>query len=142
MQLALQSFMTAKALVLAAGLTALAVPVAAQDSDVRFMSPSGIITCLINPYVAACQIAEYTPSFQSPPADCTADWGGYFSVSARGTAKLACSRADERSVAFTLSYGQTVRFAEIGCTSETTGVTCINGEGRGFQVRRSEQRIF
>jgi hypothetical protein len=41
-----------------------------------------------------------------------------------------------------LPYGASLTLGGITCTSERTGMTCVNRDGRGFAVARAAQRVF
>ena len=41
----------------------------------------------------------------------------------------------------TLAYGQSARFHDILCTSQTTGVTCTDAAGHGFTVSRETYKV-
>ncbi len=118
------------------------LPTVTTASDVRFASPTGNIVCNINAFVAACQIREFIPSFTTPPEDCDGSWGSYFFVLTRGAAKLGCVSEDIGNAGNILAYGDAVVYPQVTCISRTTGMTCTNSEGRGFTIRRVEQRIF
>jgi hypothetical protein len=117
-------------------------PAAASSTDVRFVSPSGNISCNINAYVASCSIGSFSPSFTNPPSDCAGDWGNYFYLMANGDAKLGCVSSPVPSTGNVLPYGESIAFPQISCTSRVTGVTCTNVRNKGFALRRSEQQIF
>ncbi|MEM8536900.1 MAG: DUF6636 domain-containing protein [Pseudomonadota bacterium] len=118
------------------------LPAQASGLDRPFASPTGNITCTINAFVATCTIAEYDPSFTNVPDSCNGDWGGTFYVVGRGEAKLGCLTSSVEPPNFVLGYGQSIDVGDLSCVSRPTGVTCTNAAGRGFSVRRAEQRIF
>jgi hypothetical protein len=117
-------------------------PVVASATDVRFASPSGNITCVINDFVAACRIADYTPTYTNRPNSCEGEWGNYFFVVPSGEGKMGCISSEIDEPAATLPYGSSIDYTLLSCSSETTGITCTNTDGNGFSVRSAEQRIF
>ena len=119
-----------------------AMPLSASEQDVRFASPSGNISCTLNDIVAACYINSLAPSFTNRPEDCEGDWGRYFYVLARGSGTLGCVTEQIEPPKTLLPYGQTLVTDGLRCTSQTTGMTCVNAQGGGFTVRRSAQRVF
>lgn len=122
------------------------LPLAAQDL-VPFRTPSDNIHCLIVDMAdwqgVRCDIADYTPSFRKPPADCDLDWGGAFEVGATGRAGLACVGDTVRDPgAPVLGYGQQVDGPGLTCTSLQSGLTCTNADGHGFTLSRAAQELF
>jgi hypothetical protein len=122
-----------------------ALPAAAQE-EVWFRSPTGNIHCAIfagDWTVARCDLAEFTPSFPLRPADCDLDWGFAFEVAIRGPAGPVCAGDTVRDPASPiLDYGRSVKMGGITCTSERTGMTCVNLDGHGFSVARARQSVF
>lgn len=127
----------------------LAAPAAhAQDFLFSFRSPTGNIHCLIGDLAegggAQCELVNLTPSYTKRPADCDLDWGHSFLVEA-GAARgeVACVGDTVRDDgSFELDYGGTMKHGEITCTSERTGMTCVNATGHGFSISRGQQRVF
>jgi len=120
-------------------------PAAAQEF-LAFKSPSGNIACMIfagGGYSAArCDIAQATPSFRRP-ADCDLDWGHAFEVGASGSGYPVCAGDTVfEPGAPVLGYGRYVTLGGFTCTSERTGMTCVNAMGHGFSVARAAQRVF
>lgn len=134
-----------KPLAVIAGLV-LASPAFADDF-IGFQSPTGNIHCAMYIYdgsaEARCDLREYTPSFTRPPAGCDLDWGMAFAVGARGKGVLACVGDTVQDPAnVVLPYGEAVSLGGISCVSSKAGMTCTNGEGHGFSVAKSKQRLF
>jgi hypothetical protein len=134
----------------AALLSCLACLVAAParaDDYVSFVSPSGNIGCAI--YIgdgyaeARCDMRELTPSYRKPPPGCDLDWGNSFAVGSSGGGYLACvgdSVFDPG--AFTLGYGKSFSLGPFTCSSEKTGMTCVNPQGHGFKIAKARQQLF
>lgn len=131
------------ALTLALALPAL--PAAAQDFQF-FRAPSGNIHCMITTWdggSARCDIREYTPSFPNRPGWCEQDYGFAFEVASAGSGMVVCAGdtvADPGAPV--LPYGQTVSTGHITCTSQSSGMSCLNRAGHGFTVARAAQRVF
>ena len=120
---------------------------ALADDALFFRSPSGNINCVLgtgdDAYVR-CDIAEFTPSFSRPPAECDLDWGDSFEITVTGRkGALGChgdTAFSEES--FTLGYDDVLIFGGFACTSERTGMSCINERGHGFEISKTKQRVF
>ena len=132
---------------LAAALWLFAAAAAPAQEMIFFRSPTGNIACML--YAGAdwrgarCDLREATPSFARRPQWCDLDWGFAFTVTAGGIAEPACvgdSVADPS--ARVLPYGASLSLGGVTCTSERTGMTCVNRQGRGFSVARAAQRVF
>jgi hypothetical protein len=121
----------------------IATPAAAQDYT-TFQAPSGNIHCLIDSYGARCDILQATYSFTKRPADCDLDYGGAFYIEPRGRkGGVACvgdTVADPGNAV--LGYGSTIAADGITCSSERSGITCVNAAGHGFTVARAQQTVF
>ncbi len=123
----------------------LAGPVCADDF-VSFQSPSGNIHCLAMTGTwngVRCDISDLTMSFPVAPDWCEFDWGISFEVETDGVAQPACvSDTVMNPDAPVLAYGQSVSVGGITCTSAETGMTCQNGQGHGFTIRRAQQQVW
>ncbi|QYK40072.1 MAG: hypothetical protein KF887_11465 [Paracoccaceae bacterium] len=131
-----------------AGVLALAPVAAAAQDAVQFQSPTGNIHCYMfagdgDWWGARCDILEATRSFPQAPADCDLDWGHAFEVPSRGRAAPVCA-GDTVAMPGSpvLGYGQSVSLGGVLCTSERSGMTCQNREGRGFTLSRARQAVF
>ncbi len=125
-------------------LACFATPVAA--AEILFQSPSGNIQCQMSDEtdaLARCDLSVTRQTYTERPASCDGDWGTSFVVRQSGPGDLNCAVATlDGDGAVVLPYGASLGFAGIQCRSEPSGVTCINRQGGGFVVRRSEQRVF
>ncbi len=125
----------------------LAGPAAAQDFVV-FRSPTGNIHCLMPEREGdwqgvRCDILEAEISYPLRPADCELDWGHAFEVPGQGSAGLACAGDTVATPdSPVLDYGRQITHAGVTCTSEKTGMTCVNRDGHGFSLSRARQRLF
>ncbi len=123
-------------------------PAAAQDT-LFFRAPSGNIHCMIfqgdgDWQGVRCDIAQMDHrSFPRRPADCQEDWGDAFELGRAGPAAPVC-HGDTVAMpgAPVLDYGHSIRGGGVACTSERSGMTCTNREGRGFTLARAGQRLF
>lgn len=124
----------------------LAAGPAAADDFIFFRSPTGNIACMIvsgDWNGARCDLMQLTMSYPRRPPDCDLEWGRSFEVSATGFGTPACvgdTVADPG--ALVLGYGKSISLGAVTCTSEQTGMTCLNRQGHGFTVARARQRVF
>lgn len=112
-----------------------------------FKSPSGNIICGELEYGSVtCDIIERNNAKPARPwpNSCDLDWGNRFTVDRR-RAYMDCYSDwpyPEPAYIAVLSYGQTKYGNGWSCTSQSTGMTCKNGSGRGFTLRRATQQLF
>jgi hypothetical protein len=139
-------------LVLATALLAgLAAAGAARAQDLQgAQTPSHNIFCLASPpgdgqptASVRCDIMQKSTRSPPAPASCPLSWGDSFGVNATGAGYLVChgdttSNADDPVIA----YGTQWRPFGFICTSQTTGITCVNSQGHGFSVSRASQKVF
>lgn len=130
---------------LAAAALLLSTGLAHAEEIQTFRSPSGHINCIYGhePGTVECQIPQPDRPIRPKPRNCDLDWGGTFSLSRSGQAKMLCvgdavSSPDSR----VLPYGQTLRGNGWQCASQRSGMTCTNSQGRGFEISRQRQRLF
>lgn len=112
-----------------------------------FRTPSGNIYCngAVEMSEISCTIVSRSSGPALPrPASCTGNWGHTFSLKARGMPRVECDNYTLRPSRYTdiAAYGQTANLGDITCTSERTGLTCRNLDGRGFSLSRASQRAF
>jgi hypothetical protein len=103
-----------------------------------------LVSCLACLVAAAARADDYV-SFVSPSGNigCDLDWGNSFAVGASGGGYLACvgdSVFDPG--AFTLGYGKSFSLGPFTCSSEKTGMTCVNPQGHGFKIAKARQQLF
>lgn len=124
----------------------LMAPAAAAAQDTLFFrSPTGNIACMItnDGYAEArCDLRDFTPGFRRPP-DCEQDWDHAFAVGPAGPGMPICA-GDTVAMpgAPVLNYGGSVSLGGFTCTSDRSGMTCVNRQGHGFSVARARQRVF
>ncbi|GAA4285328.1 hypothetical protein GCM10022261_28590 [Brevibacterium daeguense] len=112
---------------------------AAASGDVRsFASPSGNISCTIEPERARCVISSFDYEPPEEPEDCAIDnWGGVIVANSDG-AGFSCLEAPEAPKAQMLDYGESIEAHGIKCTSQREGMTCVaTDSGTGFTVARA-----
>lgn len=124
----------------------LATPAAADDY-ISFHSPSGNIQCAIatGDYAQVrCDMSDLTPTYTKPPADCEFDWGSSFAVDANSRkGYLACvSDAVANEDGMELGYGDSVTLGEFTCSSQKSGMTCVNAANHGFTISKAKQKLF
>jgi hypothetical protein len=119
-----------------------ATPVAAQ-SLIGFQTPSGNIHCLLAEGYLRCDLRSNIASVPRRPSDCDLEWGDAFNMTSRSRASRLChgdtAMNPENPV---LGYGRTWRQGGFVCRSATSGLTCSNQSGHGWQLSRERQRIF
>jgi hypothetical protein len=118
------------------GSAALGTGCCAQDLP-GAQTPSRNIFCLASPAGEGQPTAELRcdieqTSTRPPPApkSCPLNWGNAFVVDPTGPGRLLCHgdtvRNSEDPV---IAYGTQWRVYSFTCTSQTTGLTCLNGQG-------------
>lgn len=121
-------------------------PETSAQSNYNIVTPSGNIEC--NLWISVneelrCDMSSLTPSFTVKPEDCPVDWGSAFGMFTRGRAEVLCIGdtivGPPRVV---IEYGQTLQYGNFTCTSEKTGLTCINLDGHGFKLSKAKQVLF
>lgn len=125
----------------------------ADPSLVGFRTPSGNIQCQsyanendkgVAVRMIRCDIRNIANRLPPRPRDCELEWGQAFEVSVEATpAERICygdTVADDKLAM--LPYGQSWQRDGLRCTSDQSGVTCVNPSGHGFELSRSAQRVF
>ncbi len=90
-----------------------------------------------------CDIQKTSPRPPRPPASCPLSWGDSFVLDPTGPGRLLChgdTVADPSAPL--IAYGTQWRPFGFICTSQTTGLTCVNGAGHGFTLSRAVQKAF
>lgn len=111
-----------------------------------FTSPSGNIACNMSVESgASCWISEKQWEIDQPTDDefCEiADWGNAIDVDHTGVRWPCYTDMGWPITADPLQYGDRMRVGDYECASAENGVTCLNGEGRGFRLARSAVTQF
>ncbi|MDH4982868.1 DUF6636 domain-containing protein [Hyphomicrobium sp. D-2] len=144
------SLLSQKNMLAIAFLLALGAGLQAQELS-GFQAPSGNIHCMLEvlgdvpgePAVLRCDVLQISNQPPRRPADCDGEWGRAFHVIAGAGSGLSCVgdtvRNDDWPV---LRYGEMWQQAGFTCRSEQTGITCANGNLRGFVLSRAKQTLF
>jgi len=112
----------------------------ASTGTTAFKLPSGNIACAMSDDGVTCTIASIT---YDPPAvaGCDGKTGHVIVLNDDGVS-FPCETGPAPSVAgddvTTLEYGKTATTGDYTCTSATDGVTCVDGDGTGFQLARAK----
>jgi hypothetical protein len=122
---------------------------AAQDT-LSAQMPSGNIACMAMPPGPGqprpqlrCDIRQTSTRPPPRPASCRLSWGDAFVLDPTGPGWLMChgDTVFDPS-ARVIAYGNQWRAYGFTCTSQTTGITCVNGAGHGFSLARASQKVF
>ncbi len=138
-----------------ASVTLLLTTLSAHAESASFKAPSGNINCIYSDYdnkpEVRCDIMQFTPSFKTVPEGtsnevitCTpAKLRGFIITPADAQGQAFCpTDAAIDGQAVVLGYGQSFKRGGLLCTSETSGVTCMNAAGHGFSLSRTSQKVF
>ncbi|MGD9916170.1 MAG: DUF6636 domain-containing protein [Rhizobiaceae bacterium] len=114
----------------------------------QFHAPSGNVHCgyYSDETITAlrCDIRETNGPAPAAPADCELDWGNAFemAVESQHAARICHGDtvADDNSPV--LDYGDTWERDGFTCKSETTGMSCRNAEGAGWDLSRTRQKLY
>jgi hypothetical protein len=120
----------------------------AQDLP-GIQTPSHNIFCMASPAMQdqpaemRCDIRQMSNRPLPTPASCPESWGDAFFVDQAGPGKLMCHGDTVANPSYpVLDYGRTWSVYGFTCLSQTTGLTCRNGQGHGFSISREEQKLF
>ncbi len=133
---------------LAGVILAISTSVVAATTSTSFVTPSGNIHCALvgeKNNALRCEISSgLNPKPPQPyPGSCEFDWGAGFLLPKYGKPKVLCisdTIASDNDA--TLSYGRTWKNAGFKCTSQKTGLTCINSSGQGFFLSRERWKVL
>jgi hypothetical protein len=127
----------------AIALLGLAMPGAKAQETNEFKTPSNNINCALYEQALRCDVRESTAKPPPRPKDCELDWGHAFEMGVRGKAAPVCAGdAVGGNNEAVLGYGKSWERQGFRCNSEPTGLTCVNKDGRGWTLKKSEQRLF
>lgn len=116
-----------------------------DGTDQRFATPSGNIMCEITVEGARCGIASLATK-PAPVEGCAGSVGYVYVVDGSGAVDVPCTaKSDLPKKAGdgtdVLGYGSTARAYGFTCSSEETGMTCVDdASGRGFSLARAGGR--
>jgi hypothetical protein len=137
------------ALAAAAVLVILAHPAAAQDFQ-GAQTPSRNIACMAMPpgpdmphSELRCDIKQMSSRPPPAPRGCELSWGDAFVLDPVGPGRLFCHGDTVFDPASpVIAYGTQWRAYGFTCTSQTSGLTCVNPAGHGFSLSRAVQKVF
>lgn len=114
-------------------------------TDQRFAAPSGNIMCDITAAGARCGIASLAQK-PAPVDGCDGTVGFVYTVDVAGKVDVPCVPKSEKpkkagANVNVLGYGQSSAAYGFTCTSEESGMTCVDdATGRGFALARAGGR--
>ena len=128
------------------------VPPPAPNGDVikagnffAFKVPTGQVGCAYTkgPTTLRCD-TRFATRFTHRPPRCEGEYGHSFEVSPGGHASAICAGDTVLSATGTrtIPYGHAWTIGPYSCTSQTTSLTCTNGQGHGFRLSRTQQLLF
>ena len=132
-----------------AALAVSATTAAAQDVA-SAQTPSRNIACMAMPPgidqprpQLRCDVRQMSSRLPRPPRACNLSWGDAFVLDPTGPGRMMChgdTVADPSAPV--IPYGRQWRAYGFTCTSQTTGLTCVNATGHGFSLSRAVQKVF
>jgi hypothetical protein len=133
-----------------AALTVCGITAAAAQDLLSAQAPSHNIACLAAPAgpdqprpQLRCDIRNTNTRPPRAPASCPLSWGDAFVLDPTGPGRLFChGDTTANPDAPVIAYGTQWRPYGFICTSQTTGLTCVNGAGHGFSLSRAVQKVF
>lgn len=114
-----------------------------------FRTPSGNIGCVYSPAASGtpaslrCDIRTGLRPRPAKPRKCDLDWGDSYALQRTGLPILVChgdTAIDPH--AHVLRYGSSWTRSGFQCTSETSGLHCLNPSGHGFFMSRAHSYRF
>jgi hypothetical protein len=109
------------------------------NSSGNFTSPSGNISCAIQPGSVRCDIKERDWKPPARPASCNENvgFGQGITLSTGREAEFVCAGDTTFGVGKPLAYGDTIVAGVIECTSEESGIQCWDTQyGGEFTIAR------
>jgi hypothetical protein len=134
-------------LLVAAALALLSIAVAAApalgSSFKGFVSPTRNIGCVMDSTGVRCDIREHSWPTPPKPKSCEFDYGGGLFVGTKGKAEFICASDTALEAGPVLPYGSSKRFGRFRCTSEESGMRCVNTRnGHGFVLSKQRAKRF
>lgn len=118
-------------------------------SRASFGSPNGNIGCGFSAGTATdaagtvrCEIIvkDWTPP--PKPVSCAEKWGGGVTLDTKAAVLCAGGTVRGDPGAVTLPYGGAIRFAPFTCSSDRTGIDCVNtATGAGFMIGHERYQL-
>ena len=108
-----------------------------------FVSPSGNVSCKIDPDWARCDIIDRDWTPPPRPADCEFDYGQGISLAAGEQAQFVCAGDTAFGADEVLPYRESITAGALRCQSAQSWITCRNVRtGNGFSISREAYRLF
>jgi len=108
-----------------------------------FVSPSGNVSCMIDPDWARCDIIDRDWSPPPRPADCEFDYGQGISIAPGERPEFVCAGDTAFGADEVLPYGQSITAGVLRCESAQSWITCRDVRtGHGFSISREAYRLF
>jgi hypothetical protein len=124
----------------------LSFSVSAKPSYRYFSMPSDNIYCEFEPRRIRCDVDSEIDKAKKKikPKECKGNWGYSYGLSPTGKAFMMCIDTVMETMGGkpTLKYGQKITLYGITCTSQTTGLRCVNQSKHGFMLSRGSQIFF
>ena len=117
----------------------ISIGIAQENSG--FVTPSLNIICSSFENKLRCDLHENTSQLPPRPKDCDLEWGNAFEMSLKGKPSRVCV-GDAVPGGPILEYGKTWDYQGFHCSSEMTGLTCVNQNKKGWMLKKIEQRLF
>jgi hypothetical protein len=117
--------------------------------EAQFKSPNGNINCLFTASTVTntsgtvrCEIAVKLWQPPVKPASCDVDWGLGLTLDSRAAVLCAGDTVGLVTGPIQLPYGTSIRFTPFTCTSEPSGVDCVNTVTHaGFLIGRERYEV-
>lgn len=114
-----------------------------------FATPSGNIVCGGDNITSSGNaLTCYIQNVAKKPAKCSEGVGLEFTLNQTGKGKLQCTNHEfepeneAEDITKIIPYGSSINGNGWTCTSQTTGMRCVNKSGHGFQLSKSKQTLF
>ena len=118
-------------------------PASTSAGAVAFSSPSGNIGCYVDSTGARCDIESSTFQIPQKPASCLLAWGHGLEVDQTTFATFVCAGDTTLGARTVLTYGSSTTVGEFECTSEESGMTCLNlATNHGFRLSKAIADVF
>jgi uncharacterized protein DUF6636 len=112
----------------------------AELSTRRFVTPSGNIGCITRGSAIRCDIMSGLRP--EPVVDCPVDWTGLTLDAGRLAGPTCAGDGGGWEGASVFPYGRTWSRGDLTCKSESTGLTCSDTSGNGFELARAGWKLF
>ena len=107
-----------------------------------FVSPSGNVSCMIDPDWARCDIIDRDWTPPPRPADCEFDYGQGISLAPGEQAQFVCAGDTAFGADEVLPYGESITAGVLRCESAQSWITCRDVRtGHGFSISREAYRL-